>query len=154
MVSIKYQNAYKEVLEIIKYLPKKEFNKIPKEKIEYFEKNKNINYEFNFDVSIPLEEQKISREANAIILNLFNDYFLSSNEQKEKLKNILEINEKKYNEMQREKYNPDNIFDNKDNINNNQDNVEMANNLPIEVDKDNIFTRIIGFVKKIFHINN
>ena len=83
MISLRYKNAYKEVLEIIKYLPPKEVYKIPKEKIEYLKRNQNEDYDFNFDVSIPLEEQRISREANAIILNLFNDYFISD-KQKEK----------------------------------------------------------------------
>ena len=34
MVSQRYKNAYKEVLEIIKYLPEKDLYKIPKEKIK------------------------------------------------------------------------------------------------------------------------
>ena len=34
MTTIRYQNAYKEVLEIIKSLPKKDFEKIPKEKMQ------------------------------------------------------------------------------------------------------------------------
>ena len=39
MISLRYKNAYKEVLEIIKYLPPKEVYKIPKEKIEYLKRN-------------------------------------------------------------------------------------------------------------------
>lgn len=155
MVSQRYKNAYKEVLEIIKYLPEKDLYKIPKEKIKYFERNQNIDYEFKFDASIPLEEQNISREANAIILNLFNDYFLSD-KQKEKLKSILDSNEKKYQEKQRETYNPDNIFKNKETINYYQINSETSNlnDLPIEVNENNILMKVIRYFKKIFHIDN
>lgn len=155
MVSQRYKNAYKEVLEIIKYLPEKDLYKIPKEKIKYFEKNQNIDYEFKFDASIPLEEQNISREANAIILNLFNDYFLSD-KQKEKLASILDSNEKKYQEKQRETYNPDNIFKNKETINYYQINSETSNlnDLPIEVNENNILMKVIRYFKKIFHIDN
>ena len=46
-----YPKAYKEVLEIIKYLPKEEYERIPKEKIEFFEKNCDKEYNFIFDIS-------------------------------------------------------------------------------------------------------
>ena len=38
MINNIYAKAYKEVIEIIKYFPEKEYNKIPKEKIEYYKK--------------------------------------------------------------------------------------------------------------------
>lgn len=151
MTSIRYQNAYKEVLEIIKFLPKKDFEKIPKEKIEYFEKNQNVNHEFKFEVSKSLDNQNISREANSIILNLFHDYFLDD-KQKLKLKEMLYDNEKKYEETQKEKYDSNNIFK----PNTNAENIQIdeivlnSNNLPIELPKNNIFTRVIQFFKNIF----
>lgn len=144
MQNLRYRNAYKEVLEIIKYLPQKDFNKIPKEKIEYFKRNQNINHEFNFDISIPLENQNISRETNAIILNLFNDYFISDN-QKEKLINILKSNEIKYQEKQKEKYNSDNIFNNSELIN---DEEQDSKKLPVSINKKGIFAKIIEYLKK------
>lgn len=151
MVSVRYRNAYTEVLEIIKYLPKKELAKIPEEKIAYFERNKNVNHSFKFEVSIPLEEQNISRETNAIILNLFNDYFLSE-EQQNKLKSILDANEKIYMEKQREMYNPDNIFESKQIVKQNEM-PEKTNNLPIEIKKENIIIKLVNFIKKIFNKN-
>ncbi len=143
MISLRYKNAYKEVLEIIKYLPPKEVYKIPKEKIEYLKRNQNEDYDFNFDVSIPLEEQRISREANAIILNLFNDYFISD-KQKEKFLKILDINENEYKEKQRENYNPNNIFNNSEKSDNEKTDSE---NLSNKVDKKDTFAKRI---KKIF----
>lgn len=147
MVNIRYKNAYKEVLEIMKYLPKKDLDKIPKEKIEYFERNQNVNHDFEFDVSVSLEKQNISREANSIILNLYNDYFLSD-KQKEKLAGVLEFYEKKYQEEQREKYNPDNIFKDNEKINNSEN--DASNNLPVETGKKNMFMKVIEFFKKLF----
>lgn len=154
MISQSYKNAYKEVLEIIKYLPKKDLYKIPKDKIEYFKRNQNVDYEFNFDVSIPLEEQKISREANAIILNLFNEYFISDN-QKETLASILDFNEKEYQENQIGKDNIEDIFNNRKAINDNQINNEesISNDLPILVNKSNIFMKLIRYLKKFFHFD-
>ena len=37
-----YECSYVEVLEILKHIPKEEHDKIPKELIEFFEKNKYI----------------------------------------------------------------------------------------------------------------
>ena len=54
-----YSKAYTEVLEIIKYFPKEEYNKIPKDKIEFYKNNMDINYEFHIDPSIELEKQNI-----------------------------------------------------------------------------------------------
>ena len=45
-----YEKAYVEILEILKYIPMREYNKIPKERIEFFEKNKDKNYQYKYDV--------------------------------------------------------------------------------------------------------
>ena len=104
-----YARAYTEVLEILNYLPNEEYNKIPKWKIEFFNKNKDNNYIYTFD-----KLENISKEANAIIVSLFRDYFATPI-QKEKLDKILNQNEIKYQENLSEKYNPDSIFKNKKN---------------------------------------
>ena len=109
-----YSMAYTEILEILKYLPKDEYNKIPKEKINFFEKNTDNNYTYKFDVSQCLDEQNLSPKANTIIVSLFMDYFANSN-QKEQIKKILNQNEEAKQKSLREKYNPDNIFDKKAN---------------------------------------
>ena len=109
-----YKKAYTEVLEIIKYLPEEEYEKISKERIKFFEENCDKNYEFKFDINKSLDEQEFLRETNAIIVVLFRDYF-ATDTQKEKLQRILLENERKYQEELREKYNPDNLFKNKNN---------------------------------------
>lgn len=49
-----YECSYVEVLEILKHIPKEQYNKIPKEKILFYEKNKNDKYQYIFN------EQKIN----------------------------------------------------------------------------------------------
>lgn len=138
----KYSRAYTEVLEILKYLPKNEYEKIPKEKIEFFERNKDKSYNFFIKPQIELEKQNISIEANSIIITIFRDYF-ASELQKEKLKIILEQNENKYQEQLREKYNPDNIFKyKKQEIEN-----KNANNLPVVKKEENYFIKFINYIK-------
>ncbi|MGN1299233.1 MAG: hypothetical protein ACI4UE_04555 [Candidatus Scatovivens sp.] len=138
--------AYTEVLEIIKYLPKEEFEKIPKEKIEFYKQNRDKEYKFNFDISKPLEEQNFLKETNAIIVTLFRDYF-ATEIQKEKLQKILLINEQKYQEDLRKKYNPDDIF--KKQEKNYQE--QKANTQLVEVKEENviqkIFRKIINWIK-------
>lgn len=42
-----YAKAYTEILEILRYLPKEEYNKILKEKIEFYKKNKDDSYNYH-----------------------------------------------------------------------------------------------------------
>ena len=39
MVNIEYKIAYSEVLEILKYISKEEFNKVPQDMLEMFKAN-------------------------------------------------------------------------------------------------------------------
>ena len=150
MISKNYSKAYTEVLEILKYLPKNEYGKIPHETIQFFENNKDYSYNFKIDPQIPLDKQNISIEANSIIVVLFRDFFASET-QKEKLKVILKQNEDKYQEEIRNKYNPDDIFGNKkDKITTFSSNKEIENNnLPIEVKRENFFKKFITYIKNL-----
>ena len=94
---ITYSMACTEVLAVLKhYLNSADFNKIPKEKIEFLEQNKDCNYKFSINKNIPLEKQAISEMANSIIVTLYRDYF-ASEKQKETLKEILILNDIKKN---------------------------------------------------------
>ena len=147
MVNSIYSKAYTEVLEMLKYLPENEYNKIPKEKIDFLKKNKDANYKFSINPEIELEKQNISMEANSIIVTIFRDCF-ASDLQKEKLNIILNQNENKYQEQLREKYNTDNIFKNRKNTNIINLKIE-SNNLPVEVKKNNFFEKFVIYIKKI-----
>lgn len=150
MTNDKYAKAYTEVLEIIKYLPKNEYDKIEKEKINFFEDNKDNSYKFSINPNLPLDEQNISIEANSIIIVLFRDYFATEN-QKEKLNTILKQNEDKYQVEIRNKYNPDDIFKNKRfKIMETNTNEEIKNtDLPIEIKKENFFKKFIAYIKNL-----
>ena len=89
-----YAKAYTEVLEIINHFSEDEYKKIPKEKIDFYEKHKDRKYDFKINPNIDLAEQNISRKANAILVSLFRDYFATA-KQKEILKNLLQQNQEK-----------------------------------------------------------
>ena len=104
-----YAKAYTEVLEIINHFSEDEYKKIPKEKIDFYKKHKDKEYDFKLNPNIDLAEQNISRKANAILVSLFRDYFATA-KQKEILKNLLQQNQEKLEKEKYLKYNPDNIF--------------------------------------------
>lgn len=147
MINSKYAKAYTEVLEIIKYFPKEDYNKIPKKKIEFYKENMDKNYDFTINPDIDLSEQNLSPEANAIIVTLYRDYF-ASEEQKQKIKEILELNEKKAEQEKREIYNPDNLF-----INNNRQKNNVQEKALVEYE-ENFFIKFKNFIMKLLHLKN
>ena len=79
-----YQQAFSEVNEILSYLSKENYNKIPKEVIDAIEENKDNDYVFFIDTTIPFEEQELLEESKAILFNIYKDY-LSNDEIKDKI---------------------------------------------------------------------
>ena len=150
MISKPYAKAYTEVLEIIKYFPEEEYAKIPIEKLEFYKKYRDQDYIFSINPEIDLSEQNISKEANSIIINLFRDYY-ATEEQKVKIKEILELNQKKEEEKKREKYNLDNIFKNRQNTPNNFDKKDNKCLAVIEVKEKNFLQRIFEKIKIFLH---
>lgn len=157
MLNDKYSKAYTEVLEIIKYLPEEEYNKIPKEKIEFYKNNMDKDYKFTVNPEIDLSEQNVSTEAGAIIVTLYRDYF-ATEEQKKILEEIIELNEKKSELEKRKKYNPEDLFK-KDGANK-EDNKIIANkeenfkNTALVEYKENFFIRFKNFILKLLHLKN
>ena len=150
MIKAAYAKAYTEVLEIIKYFPKIEYDKIPSEKIEFYENNMDKEYIFTINPEIDLSEQNISPEANAIIINLYTDYF-ATEEQKSKIIDVLKENKQREELEKREKYDPNNIF--KKNIQ--EEKIEESSSkeeVALVEYKETFFKRFINFMKNIFHI--
>ena len=111
MVSVEYANAYSEVLEILKYISKEDYEKIPNSKIELFETNHNKEYIFKYNPNKTLDEQNVSKTAKAIIAILFRDYW-ATEIQKEKIITKQNYDRKQLEEKKKERYNSDNFFKN------------------------------------------
>ena len=140
-----YAKAYTEVLEIINHFSEDEYKKIPKEKIDFYEKHKDRKYDFKINPNIDLAEQNISRKANAILVSLFRDYFATA-KKKEILKNLLQQNQEKLEKEKYLKYNPDNIFNKSNsNINDSKDKVAL-----VEIKNEVWYRKILNFFKRIF----
>ncbi len=113
MVSEKYENGISEVLEILSYSEPEYTAKIPKKLMSFFMENKSKTYKPQIDPSKKIEEMNLLTETKGLLSVLYLNYWASP-EEKEEFKKILKDNQKKYDEELREKYNPDNIFDNVD----------------------------------------
>ena len=157
MVDIEYSNACTEVLEILKYISKEDYNKIPKKKIQVLEMDKNEDYIFKYDINKTLEEQNVSEKAETIIAIFFRDYWATEKQR------IAILNSEKAYKAQRErelmeKYNPDNLFKK----NQLQDEIiEPINNdemQMIEYKEETIISKVINKIKsyfaKLFRKNN
>ena len=142
----KYYKAYNEVIEILKYVPKEEKEKIPNEIIKMFEEKMDKNYLFKYDESKSFEEQELLIETKAIFANIFRDYWATP-EQKEKILAKQNYDRMKAEEAKREKYNPDNLFIKKEN-----DTKIGKNENAIVVYKESIIKRIINKVKRILKL--
>ena len=149
MVDIKYAVAYSEVLEILKYIPIEDYNKIPKDKIELFKTYADREYDFKYNPNRTLDEQNVSKIAKGIIAIFFRDYWATET-QREKI-----IAKQKYDRMQleekkKEKYNPDDIF-NSCYKNSFTDNTENHQELSlVETTNMKWYKKIWKFVKELF----
>ena len=149
MINNAYAKAYTEVLEIIKHFSEEDYAKIPEEKIEFYKKNMDTNYKFTIDPEIDLSEQNISKEANAVIVNLFREYF-ATEEQKVKINEILELNRLKSEKEKREKYNPEDIFKNKGTAINREN---KTTNIVLMHKKYSFFNKFKNFVLRLLHLD-
>lgn len=148
MVSVEYANAYSEVLGILKYISKEDYEKIPNSKIELFETNQNKEYIFNYDPNKTLEEQNVSKRAKAIIGILFRDYW-ATDEQKDKIIRRQNYDRKILEEQKKEMYDVNDIFKKKSYVNDIKENVEIKE---IVVYKETFFIKCIKKIKSLFKI--
>lgn len=148
MISVEYANAYSEVLEILKYISKEDYEKIPNSKIELFEINHNKDYIFKYNPNKTLDEQNVSKTAKAIIAILFRDYW-ATEIQKEKIINKQNYDRMKLEEEKRTRYNSDNLFKNNEKkiIMNNTEEEELA-----LIEKNDIkwYEKVWRFLTKFF----
>ena len=146
-----YARACNEVLILLKtYLTKEEYEKISKDRIEFYEKNKDISYGYEIDSNLPLEKQKISKKANAMIVAIFRDFFATQN-QKEKLKNVLEQNDRRMEQQKLKQYNSKDLFKNKQtNIRNNENSVVVNEVALVEYKEQNVFKKLLNRILRVF----
>ena len=109
---IEYNKRLVEVSVILKHLNKNDYDKIPKELIDRIEKNKDLEYIWNYDETKDLKNQNVSKDTIAI-LSYINMQYLLNEDQKKFVQEIFSENQKKIENIKKEKYDTDNLFKNK-----------------------------------------
>ena len=159
MADIQYANAYTEVLDILKYISKEDYEKIPKSKIKVFEENSNKNYSFTYDENKTLDEQNVSEIAKAIIAILFRDYWATKEQRYVIIKKQQEIKEQKQKELMAK-------FEQNKNISEKDlKKVNVASDLDLDIDyellgtnmklykkEEGFFEKLVNKIKGFFNI--
>lgn len=133
-----YDKAYADIYYILTALEEKYTSKIPNELIDFFRDNADSQYLSRIDLTKKLTEQSISEETEQILCLLNLEYWCTPEEREELLKKY-EMNERELQEQLQNKYQ-----------------IKFNKNAKIEdvkaiaiIEKENIFVKIIKFIKGI-----
>ena len=152
--SIQYKKAYVELNEIFKVLSKDQREKIPDYFINNISNNMDKDYKFEFDMSKGIFEQDLMVETEALLVEIYERY-LAPTEEKDLWQKYDKFCLNKIENEKKAKYNDD-IFGKKESIEekkfSNKEEIEN-NNLPVEIQKESIFSKIKTFLKNMFHSN-
>lgn len=159
MADIQYANAYTEVLDILKYISKEDYEKIPKSKIKVFEENSNKNYSFTYDENKTLDEQNVSEIAKAIIAILFRDYWATKEQRYFIIKKQQEIKEQKQKELMA-KFEQNNKISEKDlkkvnvasDLDLDIDYELLGTNMPLYKKEEGFFEKLVNKIKGLLNI--
>ena len=147
----KTRQAYSEIDEFLGLLSEEQRNEIPKKLRDFFKEEKDQEYFKNIDKDIPIKDQNLKEETLAIIALLNLQYWCKDEEEKKRLQEIYAQNEKEYQDMLYEKYNPNDIFKKKEGttIENNN---EIKEKMQMVEYKDSVFKRIINKILNSLHL--
>lgn len=141
-----YSKAYVEVLEILKYIPKEEKEKIPKDILKTLESKADFNYNFSLDFNVTFDKQKLLDETKAILANFFRDYW-ATDFQKEQilLKEKLDMKNKK-----EEEFDYDKMFK-RNKLEKNFEDKSEEKLLIVQNENKKWYTFFVDFIKKILN---
>ena len=151
MINERYGIAITETLHYLKGITQEDINKIPNKFMILLKENALKNYSCNFDYTKPLKELNLTSETKGLISMICLNYWCETEEQKIKFINHLNVNEQAYQEALKIKYNVDDVFKKKDISNNKEIKSENINELPIKLENENIFRRVVNSIKKFFN---
>lgn len=145
--------SYSEVLEILKYIPKLDYDKIPKDVVYKIRKKAKVKSEYKYNEGLPVKYQNISSETLDIMAILYKKYMASDTE-KAKIEIFDAMRRKEIEEERIKKYNPDDIF-RKVQLEEKRESVEKLtepNILPARAKRESFGYRIVKMIKRIFNI--
>ena len=150
MINLKDRLSELDVL--LNYIDSEDWVKIPDNIIFYIKENKNKEYDWEYDETKSLEEQNLNKDTFSLLTFIMYKY-IASEEEKQEI-NLL-VNEST--EELKQKYDVNNIFkkntEEKQEISNSQENSSISEQtalVKIDEKKENLFSILISFFKRIF----
>ena len=143
--------AYSEVCTILNMLEDEYKERGPKNVMDFFEEERDKEYNPIIDVNIPLEKQNLKRKTLVLLAILNLNYWCDSEEEKQEILDSFAKNEelKRIKEKElTENYNINNLFKK---IENNENKTEVS---LIEYKKQNFIQKIILKIKSLFRRKN
>ena len=144
LVTNEFAEASAELIEILRYIPKTEVEKIPLKLRGFFEDVSKPNYNVRIDPRKPLEEQDLKEKTKDLITVIYRNYWCTEEEKQILDKQLLE-NDKKYEEELRKKYDPDKLFEKNTKVQENEDTKEL-----IKYEKHGIIYKLFSWIRRIF----
>ena len=146
MEDTEQKKAYKEILVILEEIELK--NDIPKDLIDMFKKEQDVNWNFNLEKDKPLEEQNLMKETTNLLSVLYMTYICKDKkEQKELIKSYEKTQEEK------DKKYLENLFERKKEKQILDDKVESENKSDLVISKTKLSTKLKNILinlKKFF----
>lgn len=128
-----------EVWAVLKNIPNREFEKVPKKIRDVFEKYNDEEINKKIDLDKSWQEQDIREETRNVIFLLTYNYWVNA-EEKKQITQCLKDNERAY----IEKYDVSNMFKQEEKVSN------VENTALVELKEEGILKRIINKIKKFF----
>lgn len=148
-----YSQAFTEAYEILSYLDEDNYKKIPNDIIDALYENRDSDYEFFIDDSLPLYKQDLLEETKALLFNLYRDY-LADSKTREKIIEYQRTEDFELERIKKDKYIYDDLF-----RKNQEEKIKENNTLPENTSlknykkRSNIFANLINKIKKYFSSN-
>ena len=140
--TLKNNYAYSEVIDIIDNMEVKYKEMLPQKLIDFLNENKNFEYQKHINPRMPLSKQNIFKDAISILAMINLKYWVKDEEHKTSLLNRYKANDDSL-------MNIENNYLFKNNIDKKTENITNANKELVVIKKENIFIRIINFLKSI-----
>ena len=143
--------AYSEVCTILNMLEDEYKERVPKNVMDFFEEERDKEYNPIIDVNIPLERQNLKRKTLVLLAILNLNYWCDSEEEKQEILDSFAKNEelKRLKEKElTENYNINNLFNK---IENTENKTEVS---LIEYKEQNFIQKIISKIKSLFRRKN
>lgn len=145
-VSINTRQVYSEIDEFLGLLSTEQKEKIPQKLRAFFSEEKDENYVKGIDPKIPIKDQKLREETLGIIALLNLQYWCEDENEKKRLKEVYDKNEREYQEVLQATFNPEDIFKKETSI------VEQVENKEMVIYKEPIIKTILNKILRFLHL--